>query len=114
MDGPFRYRKEFAGIEKELRMLARERELYRNFPYKERMHDLRERSMAAAELLLKREGIRRNTPSVPQKTDKYTERIQAMAECPEKGMIPPSSGEKKKEPARKQKGPAFRKVKPQL
>ena len=114
MDGPFRYRKEFAGIEKELRMLARERELYRNFPYKERMHDLRERSMAAAELLLKREGIRRDTPSVPQKTDKYAERIQAMAECPEKGMIPPSSGEKKKEPARKQKGPAFRKVKPQL
>ena len=54
MDGPFRYRKEFAGIEKELRMLARERELYRNFPYKERMHDLRERSMAAAELLLKK------------------------------------------------------------
>lgn len=114
MDGPFRYRKEFAGIEKELRMLARERELYRNFPYKERMHDLRERSMAAAELLLKREGIRRDTPSVPQKTDKYAERIQAMAECPEKGMIPPSSGEKKKKPARKQKGPASRKVKPQL
>lgn len=114
MDGPFRYRKELAGIEKELRMLARERELYRNFPYKERMHDLRERSMAAAELLLKREGIRRDTPSVPRKTDKYAERIQAMAECPEKGMIPPSSGEKKKEPARKQKGPAFRKVKPKL
>ena len=114
MDGPFRYRKEFAGIEKELRMLARERELYRNFPYKERMHDLRERSMAVAELLLKREGIRRDTPSVPKKTDKYAERIQAMAECPEKGMIPPSSGEKKKEPARKQKGPAFRKVKPKL
>lgn len=114
MDGPFRYRKEFAGIEKELRMLARERELYRNFPYKERMHDLRERSMAAAELLLKREGIRRDTPSVPQKTDKYVERIQAMAECPEKGMIPPSSGEKKKEPTRKQKRPASRKVKPQL
>lgn len=61
MDGPFRYRKEFTGIEKELRMLARERELYRNFPYKERMHDLRERSMAVAELLLKREGIRRDT-----------------------------------------------------
>ena len=29
-------------------------------------------------------------------------------------IIFPSSGEKKKEPARKQKGPAFRKVKPQL
>ena len=33
---------------------------------------------------------------------------------PGKGHDPPSSGEKKKEPARKQKGPAFRKVKPQL
>ena len=69
--------------------------------------------MAVAELLLKREGIRRDTPSVPQKTDKYAERIQAMAECPEKGMIP-HPPVKRKGTGPQAKGPAFRKVKPQL
>ena len=37
-----------------------------------------------------------------------------MAESPEKKTLPPATGEKKKGPARKQKGTAFRKVKPKL
>lgn len=114
MDGPFRYGKEFAGIEKELRTLAGKRELYRDFPYEERIHGLREKSRAIAEFLLRREGIRREMPSREQKADKYAERILAMAESPEKKTLPPATGEKKKGPARKQKRPAFRKVKPKL
>ena len=111
MDGPFRYGKEFAGIEKELRTLAGKRDLYRD---EERIHDLREKSRTIAEFLLKREGIRREMPSREQKADKYAERIRRMAESPEKKTFPPATGEKKKGAARKQKGTASRKVKPQL
>lgn len=114
MDGPFRYGKEFAGIEKELRTLAGKRDLYRDFPYEERIHDLREKSRTIAEFLLKREGIRREMPSREQKADKYAERIRRMAESPEKKTFPPATGEKKKGAARKQKGTASQKVKPQL
>lgn len=114
MDGPFRYGKEFVGIEKELRTLAGKRELYRDFPYEERIHGLREKSRAIAEFLLRREGIRREMPSREQKADKYAERILAMAERPEKKTLHPAVGEKKKGPAHKQKGTASRKVKPKL
>ena len=113
-DETFRYRKEFAGIEKEFRTLARERELYRDLPYEDRMHNLREKSRAVAEFLLKREGIRREMPAVTLKTDKYAERIRGIAESPKKKTASPATGEKKKRPARKQKGAASRQVKPQL
>lgn len=113
-DETFRHRKEFAGIEKEFRTLAREGELYRDLPYEDRMHNLREKSRAVAEFLLKREGIRREMPAVTLKTDKYAERIRGIAESPEKKTASPATGEKKKRPARKQKGAASRQVKPQL
>mgnify|MGYP001118199668 FL=1 len=113
-DETFRYRKEFAGIEKEFRTLAREGELYRDLPYEDRMRNLREKSRAVAEFLLKREGIRREMPAVTLKTDKYAERIRGIAESPEKKTGSPATGEKKKRPARKQKGAASRQVKPQL
>lgn len=114
MDGPFRYGKEFADIEKELRTLAEKRELYWDFPYEERIHGLREKSRSIAESLLKREGIRREVPSHEQKADKYAERIRRMAESPEKKTLPPATGEKKKGPARRQKGTVSRKVKPKI
>lgn len=78
------------------------------------MHNLREKSRAVAEFLLKREGIRREMPAVTLKTDKYAERIRGIAESPEKKTGSPATGEKKKRPAHKQKGAASRQVKPQL
>lgn len=114
MDESFRYRKEFASIEKELLSLTGERKLYRNFPYEDRIHALRENSRAIAEFLLRREGVRREMPVVCQKTDKYAERIHSVTENLEKKTVPPASDKKKKRPVRKQRGTASPKVKPQL
>lgn len=114
MDESFRYRKEFAGIEKELLSLARERELYRDFPYEDRIHGLQENSRAIAEFLLRKEGVRREMPAAHQKTDKCAKRIHSMAESQEKKAVPPASDEKKKRPARRQRDTASPKVKPKL
>lgn len=116
MDESFRYRKEFAGIEKEFLSLARERELYRDSPYEDRIHGLRENSRAIAEFLLRKEGVRREMPAAHQKTDKYAERIHSMAESLEKKTGSPASDEKKKKkrPARRQRDTTSPKVKPQL
>lgn len=106
MDGPFRYGKEFAGIEKELRTLAGKRDLYRDFPYEERIHDLREKSRTIAEFLLKREGIRREMPSGSRKRTSMRKGYAAWRKARKRRRSP-------RLPARRKRGrPANKRVRP--
>lgn len=114
MDEPFRYKKEFSCIEKEFRTLAREKDLYRDFPFEEKVCKIQEKARGIAEFLLKKEGIRRDTSPTNQNAEKYGGRIIFKAENPqEKEGCSTNAGTKRRSSFKRQ-GNRQKQVKPQL
>lgn len=107
LEEPFRYRREFAPVEKELGRLSREKELHPDFPLGERMAELRETSRKIAAALLVREGVR---TGMPRSETRYADRISRML-----GVRRIPSGiryrQKRKQPSSKRKHAAGRQVK---
>lgn len=108
LEEPFRYRREFAPVEKELGRLSREKELHPDFPLGERMAELRETSRKIAAALLAREGVR---TGMPRSETRYADRISRMLESPADPSRGSDTGKKRKQPSSKRKHAAGRQVK---
>ena len=105
LEEPFRYRREFAPVEKELGKLSREKELHPDFPLGERMAELRETSRKIAAALLAREGVR---TGMPRSETRYADRISRMLESPADTPGGSDTGKKRKQPSSKRKHAAGR------
>lgn len=93
LEEPFRYRREFAPVEKELGRLSREKELHPDFPLGERMAELRETSRKIAAALLVREGVR---TGMPRSETRYADRISRMLGSPADTLGGSDTGKKEK------------------
>ena len=108
LEEPFRYRREFAPVEKELGRLSREKKLHPDFPLGERMAELRETSRKIAADLLVREGVR---TGMPRSETRYADRISRMLGSPADTLGGSDTGKKRKQPSSKRKHAAGRQVK---
>jgi len=108
LEEPFRYRREFASVEKELGKLSREKELHPDFPLGERMAELRETSRKIAAALLAREGVR---TGMPRSETRYADRISRMLESPADIPGAADTGKKRKQPSSRRKHAEGRQVK---
>lgn len=114
MDEPFRYKKEFSCIEKEFRTLAREKELYRDFPFEEKVRRIQEKAKGIAEFLLKKERIRPDVLSMNPNTEKYAGKIPFKAENLQEKERCSTNAEMKRNSSSKRQDNRKRQVKPKL
>ena len=108
LEEPFRYRREFVPVEKELGRLSREKELHPDFPLGERMAELRETSRKIAAALLAREGVR---TGMPRSETRSADRISRMLESPADTPGAADTGKKRKQPSSRRKHAEGRQVK---
>ena len=72
-DESFAYKKDFLPVEKGIREITRQKELRRDYPFRQKMDDLQTASKSLAGMLLNRDGVRKNyhriSPSVAVSKD---------------------------------------------
>ena len=59
-DESFAYKKDFLPVEKSIREITRQQELYRDYPFRQKMDELQNAARSLAQTLLNRDGIRKN------------------------------------------------------
>ena len=72
-DESFAYKKDFLPVEKGIREITRQKELYRDYPFQQKMDELQTAAKSLAGMLLNRDGIRKDyhriSPSVTASKD---------------------------------------------
>ena len=59
-DESFAYKKDFLFVEKGIREITRQKELYRDYPFRQKMDELQNAARSLAQTLLNRDGVRKN------------------------------------------------------
>lgn len=59
-DESFAYKKDFLPVEKGIREITRQKELYRDYPLRQKMDELQNAARSLAQTLLNRDGVRKN------------------------------------------------------
>lgn len=95
-DESFAYKKDFLPVEKGIREITRQKELYRDYPFQQKMDELQTAAKSLAGMLLNRDGIRkyyhRISPSVTVSKDGQAQTVVKPQDKPELSR----SNEKKK------------------
>ena len=95
-DESFAYKKEFLPVEKGIREITRQKELYRDYPFRQKMDELQTAAKSLAGILLNRDGVRRdyhrNSLAVAVSKDGQVQ----TAVKPQDKPGPPRNNEKKK------------------
>ena len=75
-DESFAYKKDFLFVEKGIREITRQKELYRDYPFRQKMDELQNAARSLAQTLLNRDGVRKNyhrvSPPVSKKGEAQT------------------------------------------
>lgn len=95
-DESFAYKKDFLPVEKGIREITRQKELYRDYPFQQKMDELQTAAKSLAGMLLNRDGIRKDyhriSPSVAASKDGQAPTVVKPQDKPEI----PRNNEKKK------------------
>lgn len=95
-DESFAYKKDFLPVEKGIRKITRQKELYRDYPFQQKMDELQTAAKSLAGMLLNRDGIRKDyhriSPSVAASKDGQAQTVVKPQDKPEI----PRNNEKKK------------------
>lgn len=111
-DESFAYKKDFLPVEKGIREITRQKELYRDYPFQQKMDELQTAARSLAGTLLNRDGIRKNyhriSPSVADSKDGHVPTAVKPQDIPD----PARNDEKKK--VRTKTASAKKQAKPKL
>ena len=95
-DESFAYKKDFLPVEKRIREITRQKDLHRDYPFRQKMDELQTAAKSLAGTLLNRDGIRkddqRTSPSVGASKDGQAQTVVKPQDKPES----PRNNEKKK------------------
>lgn len=111
-DESFAYKKDFLPVEKGIREITRQKELYRDYSFQQKMDDLQTAARSLAGTLLNRDGIRKDYPRTSPSVAVSKEGQAQTAVKPQDKPEPPCNNEKKK--VRTKTASAKKQAKPKL